>query len=343
MQPNDGETVMNRSHLVGVKCAVILPALVCLCSGCPLPEPSLGVSEVVHDFGDSECAWTFYVYNAGDGIGTFRVRSDVAWARALVPAGIVGPRSHTPVVVVLERSKLGKSDDVGSMTVTLGVNGIDERIEIIATNGSPEYIRVRDYWPFEVGAEWVFASHAEDVGGALGDTTRVETSTLAVTGYSRRFGFDVWEVQYTSHFPKSTKVLYCVFMDEFPVFVEDPSILDLLPDRGAFYDAAYSDGIVEYWLKGIFEPADLGVYTNTTRYSTLTLGEITPMSYFRAMSRVRTKEFPVPPSTPCLGLLDDPYNNPHQRRVYFALLGRGVGPLMDPFGDSGILYTYSFP
>jgi hypothetical protein len=125
-------------------------------------------------------------------------------------------------------------------------------------------------------------------------------------------------------------------LDEYPIFADDPATLDLLPNRAAFLEAAFSGDYSTFLLKGIFAPGDLGLYTNTTRYSTLTLGEITPMRANGAEEKYHADEFPVPRSTPCLGFLNDPFNDRRQGRFYFGLYARGVGPLMDVFGSIDI-------
>lgn len=322
------------------KLSLFLVAL-CLCSGCPMSNAPLGVSETVHDFGDSECVWTFYVYNAGANWGGFRVSSDVPWAQVVTHRGIVTPNGHTPVLVRLDRSSIGKSDFRGTLTVSYGDDApFGDFVEIYATDGEPYHVRLREFWPFDVGYEWTYASRSEDIGGPAGDTTLIETSRYSVTGHTRRLGFDVWTMKYEDVLAKSSTTLFAVFLDEYPVFFKDPDTLRLLPNQEAFLDAVLTDDITEYWLKGIFEPDELGVYTNSTRYTTLALSEITPMRYVYVAGKLRAKDFPAPRSTPCLALRDDPYTHPRQRPQYFAILGQGIGPLMDPFGGSGILQSY---
>lgn len=319
----------------------LILATLCLCSGCPTANVPLGVSETVHDFRDSECLWRFYVYNPGSELGAFRVSSDVLWVKVLTPIGVVAPNGHSPVMVRLDRSAIGKSDFSGTLTVSYGDDAaFGSFVDIYATDGAPHYVRLREFWPFDVGYEWTYASRSEDIGGPAGDATLVKTSRYAVTGHTRRLGIEVWTMQYEDVLAKSSTTLYAVFLDEYPVFVKNSDDLSLLPNREAFIDAVLADDVTEYWLKGIFEPGDLGVYTNSTRYTTLTLGEITPMRYLTTAGKLRAGDFPAPRSTACLALLGDPYAHPRQRRLYFALLADGIGPLMDPFGGSGILQSY---
>lgn len=310
-------------------------------SGCPAPQEGLWLSESVHDFGADECLWTFYVYNPGDGADTFRVASDAPWAKPLTPVGAVGPFGHAAVVVAVDRAQLAKSDTGAELTVTSGRDGsIISWVQVYATEGEPYYLRVRDYWPFAVGRKWIYASHAEDVGGAEGDLTIVESSSLAVTAYQKRLGFDIWTCVYEEMQSKTRKRVFAVFVDEYPVFVEDEEVLEQLPNTRALFDAAFADDLTEFWYKGLFAPVDLDIYTNSSRSSALPLSEIAPMRYNFAASKIHANEFPVPRSTLCLGLLEDPMSfPPHYPRYFFALLAEGIGPLMDPFGGSGILQT----
>lgn len=322
-----------------------LPLVVlCLGSGCPVANLPLGVSETVQDFGDSDCLWAFYVYNSGGNLGAFRVASDVPWARVVTPVGVVTPNGHTPVVVSINRAWLDSEDGRGALRVTYGNdNAFEDLIDLYATDGDTHYVRLLHYWPFAVGNEWVYASRAEDAGGLTGDKSLIETSRFTVVGHAKRFGLDIWTTKYERFQSNTSILLYAVILDEYPVFVNDPGAINLLPNREAFFGAALTDDITEFWMKGIFEPGDLGVYTNSTRYTTLTLREITPMHYLYTTGKLRASDFPVPRATACFALLDDSFNHPRQRRHYFALLGRGVGPLTDPFGDSGILQRYGNP
>ncbi len=265
----------------------------------------------------------------------FQVAATVSWLEVRPERAFsLGPNDLVPVWVHVRRSSIPKASVQARVVVSSTQAPYDSAAAVYLDTGSSDEVFVRDYFPLRKGATWRYSPSG--LKGSPGEPW----SELQIQRVFYRGGIRVAEATYRIAGEAKVAVVYIALISEIPVVVRSNTrAIQSLPNTERFWDLAFDDVVPSWLFTGVYEPGVDQLNSNTTRYSTAPLNDLTPIHVESGdLGPYESGAFGVDGDTPCLAT-HTPTGPPWSDvRYYVDLLGRGIGPLLDPFGNGALIF-----